>query len=119
MPKNKSWSEQHTRKYDWLYNYLKETIPDLKKEDYIHKMNKRVLVNMINNNQAWGSSSKEGIFFMVARWLEMNSPDDVNVKYFQALGYRIKKKKDEHEGENTLDDKEKENFKEHEYFISF
>jgi len=118
MPKTKPWTDQHKKKYEWLYNYVKTIKPDINKDNFIKKMNKRELISMIKKNQAWGVSSRESIFFMIARWLEIENPNDPDVKWFQELGYDLKKKRDEAEGDNKLDEKEKENFQEHSFFIN-
>jgi len=118
MTKTKPWTDQHEKKYMWLYNYIKTIKPDINKDDYLKKINKRELISLIKKNAAWSDGSREGIYFMIARWLELNNPGDTNVSWFQELGYDIKKKRDEEEGKNKLDEKEKENFKEHSFFIN-
>ena len=65
MTKNNQWSDQHQKKYIWLYNYLKTKKPDIKYENYLDKHNKRDLVSLIKNNEDWSSSSKESIYFMM------------------------------------------------------
>ena len=71
------------------------------------KYNKRDLVSLIKKNEDWSSSSKESIYFMIARWLLVNVPNSTFVTMFQELGNSLKKQRDEAEGDNELDDKEK------------
>jgi hypothetical protein len=114
----KKWSPEHQKKYNWLYNYLITKKEGLNKDNYLLKFPKRELISLIKKNEAWGESSKEGLFFMIARWLELNAENHPDVRWFQELGYDIKKKRDAREGENQLDEKEKENFREHSYFVN-
>lgn len=115
------WSEIHQKKYLWLYNYLitlDTKFKTLAPEDYLIKFNKRNLISIINKNTNWSDSSKESIFFTVARWLELNKPTDNFIKQFKELGYKLKVKRDEQEGENQPDQKEKENIQPFDYFIN-
>lgn len=116
-----SWSDIHQKKYLWLYNYLvelDEKNKKLNKDNYLLKFNKRNLIKIIQNNQNWGDSSMESIFFMIARWLEINDPNSNFIKQFKQLGYDLKVKRDKKEGQNELDDKEKENIQPFEYFVN-
>ena len=55
---------------------------------------------------------------MIARWLLVNVPNSTFVTMFQELGYSLKKQRDEAEGDNELDDKEKKYFREHSFFVN-
>ena len=96
---------------------LKVKKPDIKYENYLDKYNKRDLVSLIKKNEDWSSSSKESIYFMIARWLLVNVPNSTFVTMFQELGYSLKMQRDEAEGDNELDDKEKKYFREHSFLL--
>ena len=113
-----AWSINHKKRYNWLFKEYQKIKPDANIDDYIAKSNKRQLLSFINNNKEWSDSSKESFFFMIARWLQLNKPNDTNITTFQQAGYNIKQKRDEKEGENQLDDTEKESYRDHNYFIN-
>jgi hypothetical protein len=113
-----AWSPNHKKRYNWLFNEYQKIKPNANIDDYIAKSNKRQLLTFINNNKEWSDSSKESFFFMIARWLQLNKPNDTNITTFQQAGYNLKQKRDEKEGENQLDDKEKESFRDHDYFLN-
>jgi hypothetical protein len=113
--KLKPWSEIHKKKYEWLYNYILKTYPEAKKETYID-IYKRQILSIIKNNSSWGNSSKEGLYFMVGRYLD--NKNDRYAKTYKEEGFKLMKANQEKENENELDDKEKENFRTHEYFLN-
>jgi hypothetical protein len=124
MTQRKTWSDIHQKRYVWLYNWLKSDqdlikIPmDINVGNYLKRLTITTLVKAIQKNKSWGSSSKEGIFFMIARWFEVNDLTPNNeIDYIKKLGFDIKTKRDEEEGENKLDEKEQEHYRDHEYFI--
>ena len=53
---------------------------------------------------------------MIARWLQINLPSNSLITVFLNQGFSYKKKRDEREGQNELDDKEKINYREYSYF---
>ena len=61
---NNDWGDQNQKRYQWIYNKLKEGMPnfnyDLK--DYILKMSKPKLLNFIKKLDI-GPGSKEAMFF--------------------------------------------------------
>ena len=78
MAPNKTWTEQHQKRYLWLYNWLiadqdliKVPKP-LNKDNYLTKLSTTTLVKAIQQNKTWGASSKESMYFMIARWFEIN-----------------------------------------------
>lgn len=123
MSQRKTWSDIHQKRYAWLYNWLKSDqdlikVPnDLSVGNYLKRLTTTTLVKAIQNNKSWGASSKEGLYFMMARWFEINDPKNNDISYLKNLGFNIKTKRDEEEGENQLDDKEKEHYRDHNYFI--
>jgi hypothetical protein len=113
--KLKPWTTIHEKKYTWLYNYLiKNSNIKSSKTEYID-LNKRMLSKYINENKNWSDGSKEGLYFMIARYL-YNKNDIKNSSRYSQFGYDLTVKNNEKEEKNELDEKEKEFFRPHEYF---
>lgn len=123
MSTSRKWTEQHQKRYTWLYNWLTSDqdlikVPKpLNKDNYLTKLTTTTLIKAIKNNSQWGQSSKESIYFTIARWFEVNDPKNKEIEYIKNLAFAIKNKRDEEEGENELDEKEKVNYRDHSYFI--
>ena len=89
MPENKKWTEQHQKRYIWLYNWLTSEqdiikIPKpLNKDNYLAKITITTLIKAIKDNSKWGASSKESIYFMIARWFEVNDPKNNEIEYIK------------------------------------
>ena len=115
--KDKNWSIHHEKLYSMLLKYY-QTLDDNIDENTFINDKKRYLMSIINNNNNWGDSSKEGLFFMIARYLIIDNPNDKYVKIYQQLGYDLMQKNRNKENENQQDEKEKENYRTHEYFIN-
>ena len=113
--KKKAWTVSHQEKYIWLYNHTKTIHPDAEQDNYIDKY-KRHLLSIIEKNKKWGDGSKEGLYFMVARWL-YNEQDRYS-KTYSDYGYQLMKKTAEKEGHNELDAKEELYYRPHEYFVN-
>jgi hypothetical protein len=118
MSKNKvkPWTTIHKSKYEWLFNYLKKHYDDIKRDSYIDD-NKRGLMGIIDKNKNWGDSSKEGLYFMISRYLFNKKNNDRYVKIYSSKGFELMKKTHDKEATNVLDIKEQDNFKDREYFI--
>ena len=101
--KKKPWSKALQEKYIWLYNHTKTIYPDAEEDTYIDKY-KRHLLSIIEKNKKWGDGSKEGLYFMVARWL-YNEQDRYS-KTYSDYGFQLIKKTAEKEGHYELDEKE-------------
>jgi hypothetical protein len=114
--KIKPWTEQHKTRFIWLFNYLKTINPNLNISDYIDK-NKRLLSGLIENNKDWSDSSKEGLYFMISRYLFNKNNSDRYVKIYSKLGFNLMKIKEDKEGKNELDDKEIINYRPYKYFL--
>ena len=72
MPKNitwDNWSKADEARYSMLYSYLKTKIKDLDEFTFIDDK-KRNIMTQIENNQNWADTTKEAIFFMVAKYLK-------------------------------------------------
>ena len=113
--KKKPWTTTLQEKYIWLYNHTKTIYPDADKETYIDKY-KRHLLSIIEKNNKWGDGSKEGLYFMVARWL-YNEQDRYS-KTYSDYGFQLMKKTAEKEGHNELDAKEELYFRPHQFFVN-
>jgi hypothetical protein len=113
--KLKPWTAIHEKKYTWLYNYLIDNtnIKSLKTE-YID-LNKRMLSKYIDGNTKWSDGSKEGLYFMIARYL-YNKKDIKNSTRYSQFGHDLTIKNNEKEEKNELDEKEKEFYRPHSYF---
>lgn len=114
-----AWNEStHQKRYVWLYNHIKSLYPKAKQHDYI-TFYKTKLLDIINRNGHWSDGSRENLFFMIVRWLEINEPNDKNnIQKYRDAGFKLKNKRDKEEGENALDEKEKENYRDYQYFVS-
>lgn len=111
-----SWTSEHLRKYRWLFNKLSETDNKLNEENYLLKISKTKLIKSIKNFKL-SDSSTESIFFTVARYYEINKPEEENkIKEFKQLGYNLKIKRQNKDADNELDEKEKDNYRDLDYF---
>ena len=86
-------------------------------DDYID-VNKRELMGIIEKNENWNDSSKEGLYFMIARYLYNKKNNDRYVKIYSRKGFEIMEKNKKKEEKNELDAKEMEAYKEHDYFVN-
>lgn len=111
----KPWTEQHKKKYIWLYNYIKTLKEGVNENDYIN-VYKTSLINLIEDNDLWSDVSKETLLFMISRYLH-NLGDNKYSKIYQLKALEYLKKNQEKEGENELDDKEKLYYRDHQYFL--
>ena len=118
MKNKKPWSAAHEKLYSMLYNYYKMVKPTIVEFTFIED-NKRHLKSIIEKNDKWGNSTKEQLYFMVARYLE--NFDGKNIKYvkiYKQLGYDLMQSNRQKENNNLQDEKEMENYRSHEYFIN-
>jgi len=114
--KNNDWSKQHEKLYSMLYNYMNKNFKNINEYSFINE-NKRQLMSIIEKNNNWSSSSKESLFFMIARFLMIDNPNDKYVKLYQEAGFKLLQENRAKENENQQDEKEIENYKPHNYFI--
>lgn len=114
--KRSLWTTHHINKYNWLYNYIKQLNPNINKSNFIN-VYKDQLVDIIHSNPKWGNSAKESIFFLIARWLELNTKSPY-INIFKSEGWKLKEKKEQDEELNQLDNKEKDNYRSRNYFIN-
>lgn len=113
----KPWTEAHKNKYEWLYNYMDKNYDNVDKTNFID-VNKRELMGIIDKNKNWSDSSKEGLYFMISRYLYNKNNTERYVKIYSRKGFELMQKTKAKEELNELDDKEKENYKEYEYFVN-
>jgi len=110
------WSIQHKKLYNMLYNFMMKQDKNINESTFIID-NKDKLLEIINNS-IYANSTKESLFFMIARYLEINCiDDDKNIKLFKEAGYKITQIIKDKENDNVQDTKEKENYRPHQYFI--
>jgi hypothetical protein len=114
--KNNDWSKHHEKLHSMLYNYMNKNFKNINEYSFINE-NKRQLMSIIEKNNNWGSSSKESLFFMIARFLMIDNPNDKYVKLYQEAGFKLLQENRAKENENQQDEKEIENYKPHNYFI--
>lgn len=113
--KKRPWTKDHEKTFTWLYNYMQSKYDNVDKENFI-EMNKRELMSIIEKNPAWGNSSMESMFFMIARYLYNKNNNDRYVKLYQSKGKELIDKTAKETGKNELDEKEKINYRPYEYF---
>jgi hypothetical protein len=111
----KAFSEADDKKKTWLFNYIKTIYPEADEFNFIEKYKKK-LMNIIEKNEKWGNSSKEGLFFLIGKQLRENG-DDKYSKMYSEMGYKYLKKIREIENENKQTEKEKLYYRNHEFFI--
>ena len=110
----KPWTAQHVKKFNWLYNWFSTNKENVNKETFIDE-NKRQLLSLIEKNENWSNGSKEGLLFMIARYLYNKNNKDRYIKLYSEAGYQLLKDKENLEQQNQMDEKEKENHKTIEY----
>ena len=107
------WSDVHQKNYIRLYNTLTKSKPsffkDTNKETYLDKINKKELLRFINKLEL-SNSSKETLFFMIARFYEYHKVDTSFIQQFKQAGYNLKVKREKTDGDNQLDEKETKGF---------
>ena len=119
MPKNitwTNWSANDEKRYSMLYSYLKTKIKDLDEFTFIDDK-KRGIMSQIENNKNWANTTKEGIFFMVAKYLKASN-DLRYGKLYSQKGYDFLMENRKKESKNKQDDKEIENYRSHEFLLN-
>jgi hypothetical protein len=104
----KPWTKQHVDKFNMLYNWYIKTHDDKATKETFVDENKRKLMTFIDKSH-WAMGTKEGMYFMISRYLFNKNNNDKYVKLYAQAGFDLKQAKDTIEGKNELDDKEKEN----------
>jgi len=114
---NTTWSNAHEARYNALFNYFKNILQlNITREDYIEKMNKREIFKYIMENTKWTDGTKESYLLMVARKLNILK-NHRQAKQFSEQGFEFMKSRGDAEGNNQLDEREKESWRPHQYFI--
>ena len=70
------------------------------------------------NQLELGDSSKESLYFIVSTYLKINDKHNSNIKTFQEAGYKLKKTREQKDGENELDDRELISYRPYNYFMN-
>jgi hypothetical protein len=115
--KTRPWNKIHIDRFNWLYNYMEANYENINKDDFID-INKRFLIEFIEENKSWSDSSKESFYFMIARYLYNKNNNDRYSKIYSEKGFELMQKTKLITEKNELDDKEKENYREYDYFIN-
>ena len=79
---------------------------------------KRTLMKEVEGNPKWGSSAKENYYFMIKKWLARRDKTDRYVAIYGKKGFDLLTENKKAIAENTLDDKEKENYRDYSYFTN-
>ena len=74
-------------------------------------------MSQIENNKNWANTTKEGIFFMVAKYLKASN-DPRYGKLYSQKGYDFLMENRKKESKNKQDDKEIENYRSHEFLLN-
>jgi len=109
------WSPQHDKILNWLFNIFSKDHKDITKDNFILKDSSKLL-NYIKNLDL-SNSSKEQMYFMVGRYLDIKGKNK-DASSFKQAGYNLKLLKEKKEGQNELDEGELEKFRSLDYFIS-
>jgi hypothetical protein len=110
------WTDQHTALHIRLFNHYVKQTPDAKLETYINKYKKYLATFILELGQS--DSSTKALYFMVARWLQINKVDDRYISIYQELGFELMKKITSHEHDQTQTNKEKINYRPLSFFIN-
>ena len=110
------WSENDENIKNMLYGKIKKLFDaNIDESNYIDE-NIDKLPKIIENS-SYSESSKERIFFMIAKYLKIYGLNNDALKY-SALGYKYKQLKREYESQNIQTEKEKANYRSHQYLIN-
>jgi hypothetical protein len=115
MPKNITWSKNDKSRYSMLYSYLKTKIKDLDELTFIDEK-KRGIMSQIENNKNWADTTKESLYFVVAKYLKLSN-DLRYSKLYSQKGYDMMMENRKRESRNKQDDKEIENYRSHEFLL--
>ena len=70
----------------------------------------------VEMNPKWVSSAKENYYFMIKKWLARRDKTDRYVAIYGKKAFDLLTTNKKAIAENTLDDKEKENYRDYSYF---
>ena len=111
----KTWSDFHIRKQTQLFNYLVKTYKNLDIDTFIN-VKKKDLAKIIEANPKWGDSNRMHLYFTISRFLDINHKNDKFIKVYAQHGHDYQMKIENDTGENKLDAKELENYRDYDYF---
>ena len=89
--KTRPWNKIHIDRFNWLYNYMEANYENINKDDFID-INKRFLIEFIEENKSWSDSSKESFYFMIARYLFNKNNNDRYSKIYSEKGFELMQK---------------------------
>lgn len=111
-----NWSNNDKSRYNMLYSYLKQKVKNLNEDTFIQDK-KNTILNQIENNNNWAETTKEALYFMIAKHFKIVG-DPTYAKLYSEKGYKYMLKNREKESENKQDEKEKENYRSHDYLLN-
>lgn len=117
MTKKLIWSPAHQERYNAIYGYLKNELQlNINKDNFVDTITPRILFKYIMENPKWAISTKENYLFAIARKLNILKKSK-QAKWFSEQAHELQMKRGDNEGINGLDEKEKENWRPHQYFV--
>ena len=112
----KSWAAADESKYSMLFSFLKNKIANLDEFTYIVD-HKRAIMSLVENNENWKDSTKEGVLFMIAKFLKLKQ-DLRYSKLYSQRAFEFMTGNRKKEADNKQDDKEIENYRDRQFFIN-
>jgi len=110
------WTIEHQKLQNRLYNHYKKTKPDAEMDTYIN-LYKNKLSEFIRNLKQ-SISSEKALYFMIARWLQINKPEDRYIRIYQELGYGKMQDNEASEDKQEQSNRELINYRPLSYFIN-
>lgn len=110
------WSKADESKYSMLFSYLKSKIEDIDEFTYVVD-HKRKIMSLIESHPTWANTSKEGLLFMMAKFLKLKG-DLRYAKLYSQKGYEYLTGNREKESLNKQDEKEVANYRDRQFFIN-
>ena len=116
MTFKKVWSKVHAKLKKTMKNYLGKIEGSPLNEDTFIDEKKRVFSKIIESNPKWGDSNRMAYFYMISRYLDLKNPKDKYVKIYAQKGYDLQQKIEKETGQNKLDGKEVDSYRDYDYF---
>jgi len=110
------WTIEHQKLQNRLYNHYKKIKPDAEMDTYIN-LYKNKLSEFIRNLKQ-SISSEKALYFMIARWLQINKPEDRYIRIYQELGYGKMQDNEASEDKQEQSNRELINYRPLSYFIN-
>ena len=111
-----NWSKADESKYSMLHTYLKTKFNPIDEFTYIVD-HKRAIMSLVENNENWKDSTKEGVNFMISKFLKLKQ-DLRYSKLYSQRAFEFMTGNRKKEADNKQDDKEIENYRDRQFFIN-